>query len=288
MTGFGKAVTEYNGDVITAEFSAVNHRYLDCSVRTPYAWAALEPVIKQRVRDRLGRGKIQITLNRKRSGGVHRLVLFDKEMASQYVAAFEELNTLTGTKEPISLTTLAQMDGVLYQEDAEEDVEQIKDIVNAVVDDGLAQLDAMRATEGAALAKDLRERIEGMAQSLASIEGQLPRISEEYEKRLRSRIDDLKADTNVTEERIALEVAVLAEKADVTEEVVRFKTHLAHFLELLGQDEPVGRQLDFLSQELQREVNTLGVKTRDSGTTKEVLALRGELEKVREQVQNIE
>jgi len=288
MTGFGKAVVENDGEVITVEVSTVNHRYLDCSVRTPSAWSALEPLIKQTVRDRVSRGKIQISVNRKRAGMSNKAIHFDEEIAKQYVTAASELNRLLNSQEGLSLNVLAQLEGVFYYEELTEDIDRIRDIVVGVINDSLSQLDTMRCNEGDALARDVRTRVDLMRKTLAELEEQLPRLSGQYEARLRSRIEDLKGDTNLTEERIAMEVALLAEKADVTEEVVRLKTHLDHMLELLDQDGPIGRQLDFLSQEIQREVNTLGVKTREGGVTKEVLTLKGELEKIREQVQNIE
>lgn len=288
MTGFGKAVVEHDGEMITVEVSSVNHRYLDCSVRTPSAWSALEPVIKQTVRERVSRGKVQVSLNRKRSGSSNKTIHFDQEIAKQYVTAATELNRLLESNENLTVNVLAQLEGVFYYEELTEDIDRIRGMVVEVINNSLSELDTMRCTEGDALARDLRERVDLMRKTLAEVEEQLPRLSEQYEARLRARIDDLKGETNLTEERIAMEVALLAEKADVTEEVVRLKTHLDHMLELLDQDGPIGRQLDFLSQEIQREVNTLGVKTREGGVTKEVLTLKGELEKIREQVQNIE
>jgi uncharacterized protein (TIGR00255 family) len=288
MTGFGKASAHLDGDVISIEISAVNHRFLDCSVRTPSAWSALEPLIKQAVRNRLGRGKIQVFVNRKRQGSPIRAVHFDAGVAKQYADAAAELGDMLASDAPLSIDTLAQLEGVFYHEEPDEDIERVRDVVIEALNSGLSELDTMRANEGAALAADLHGRVDLMRETLAVVEEHLPRIAEQYETRLRTRIDELKGDTNLSEERIAMEVALLAEKADVTEEVVRLKTHLDHTVELLGQDGPIGRQLDFLSQEIQREVNTLGVKSRECSVTREILTLKSELEKIREQVQNIE
>lgn len=287
MTGFGKATSAIDGDLVSVEVSAVNHRYLDCSVRSPSAWVSLEPVVKQVVRGRLGRGKIQITLNRKRQGSSIKAVHLDEDVARQYVAASGALSALAGGGS-LSVDVLAQLEGVFYYDESLEDLDRAQSAIEKVVNAALDALDAMRTAEGAALARDMRGRVALMRETLAGIEELLPRLSEQYEARLRARIDDLRGDTNITEERIAMEVALLAEKADVTEEVVRLKTHLDHTIELLEQDGPIGRQLDFLSQEIQREVNTLGVKTRECGVTREILTLKSELEKIREQVQNIE
>jgi uncharacterized protein (TIGR00255 family) len=157
-----------------------------------------------------------------------------------------------------------------------------------VLEQALHKLDGMRATEGKALEDDIRSRLAAMRATLSSIEVRLPELNAAYEVRLRTRINELNAEAGLTEERIAIEVALMAEKSDVTEEVVRFKTHLDHMEEILSSGDSIGRRLDFLTQEIQREVNTLGVKTRDANVAKEVLDLKAELEKIREQIQNIE
>ncbi|HOE66170.1 MAG TPA: YicC family protein [Candidatus Hydrogenedentes bacterium] len=288
MTGFGKAACDVNGRTVSVEVSSVNHRYLDCSARVPMAWVALEPVVKQVVREHLSRGKVNVTVNRKRAQTTGQAVRLDRELARQYVDASKELGQLLGACEPLSLSVLAQMDGVFFQEEEDEDLETAKELVTAVVGEALKKLDAMRAQEGQALADDLRRRLSHMRTVLASIEERLPALNERYETRLRTRIEELKSDLSLTEERIAIEVALMAEKGDVTEEVVRLRTHLDHAEELLSSGEAVGRRLDFLAQEIQREVNTLGVKTRDADVAKEILGMKAELEKIREQVQNIE
>jgi len=288
MTGFGKATTELDGQAVTVELCAVNHRYLDASLRTPSAWSALEPDIKQELRKHLARGKINVTLSRKRSTGTGPNVRLDPEVALQYVEASREMAQMLGSYETLSVNALSQLEGVFIQEEPEEDLEALRAGLLTTVTRALEQLNAMREAEGAALASDIRMRIDLIRKALAAVEGRLPELNAHYEERLRARIDELAADMSITEERIGIEVALLAEKADVTEEVVRLKTHLEHMAELLESSEPVGRRLDFLSQEIQREVNTLGVKTRDSDVAKDVLEMKAELEKIREQVQNIE
>ncbi|MEA3365403.1 MAG: YicC/YloC family endoribonuclease, partial [Candidatus Hydrogenedentes bacterium] len=188
----------------------------------------------------------------------------------------------------LSLDTLANMEGVIYQEEPRDDLEEVERVLTGALEQALKKLNTMRATEGAALAQDIRHRIRLMHESLAKVEARLPELNAKHEERLRARINELATDVSITEERIAIEVALLADKGDVTEETVRLKAHLAHMQELLESDEPVGRRLDFLSQEIQREVNTLGVKTRDCEVAKYVLDMKSELEKIREQVQNIE
>ncbi len=288
MTGFGKASCTYRDQEISLELNAVNHRYLDCSFRLGTAWAALEPVFKAVIRKHVSRGKIQVIVNRRKVVTSAQTVRLDTGLARQYLDASRELAAMIGSGSAMSLDTLAQMDGVIYQEEPGEDLEEVQRILEAAIEQALENLNAMRRAEGAVLASDIRDRIGLMRQSLAEVEARLPELNARYEERLRARILELAADISLTEERIAIEVALLAEKGDVTEETVRLKTHLAHMEELLDSREPVGRRLDFLSQEVQREVNTLGVKTRDCDVAKFVLDMKGELEKIREQVQNIE
>jgi uncharacterized protein (TIGR00255 family) len=287
MTGFGKAAGSFDGREVTIEIVAVNHRYLDASVRLPGSWSILEPDVKQALRDQLNRGKLSVYVSCKRSHG-GATIRFDAEVARQYIEASKELARMVGTMDTITVDTVASLDGVFVQEEPEDDLDQVRAELMALVDDAIGRLNEMRVGEGAVLARDVRARIGLLREALGVIEERLPELNRHHESRLRSRIDDLKADVALTEERLALEVALLAEKADVTEEVVRLKAHLDHMEELLDAKDPVGRRLDFLLQELQREVNTLGVKTRDSDVARSVLDMKAEVEKIREQVQNIE
>ncbi|MCX5770628.1 MAG: YicC family protein [Candidatus Hydrogenedentes bacterium] len=289
MTGFGRSSGEFDGDTFSVELSAVNHRYLDASVRLPYAWASLEPIVKETVRKRISRGKINLTITRKRGAASRgQTVYLDTDIARQYVAAARELIQLLGTMESLRLDTLAQLEGVFYHEEPEEDLDRVQVVVVATLEGAIERLNEMRLSEGKALAAELENRVDLMRQALAVIEERLPELNTLYEQRLRARIDELKADSAVTEDRIALEIALMADKGDVTEEVVRIRTHLDHVFELLAGEESVGRELNFLAQELQREINTLGSKVRDASVTREVLRLKSDLERFREQIQNVE
>jgi len=289
MTGFGKSSVEFDGDTVSIELTAVNHRYLDTSVRLPFSWASLEPLVKERVRKHVARGKINVTVSRKRGTSSRRqTVQLDGDLARQYVEAGRELVQILGSMESLTLGTLVQLEGVFYHEEPEEDLDQVQQVVVPALEEALERLNEMRLTEGKALAEELENRVGLMRDAVAVIEERLPELNAIYEQRLRARIDELKGDSDITEERIAIEIALMAEKGDVTEEVVRLKTHFDHVLELLANEEPVGRELNFLAQELQREVNTLGSKVRDANVTREVLRLKSELERFREQIQNIE
>ena len=289
MTGFGKADGDFDGDLISVEVSAVNHRYLDCSVRLPNAWNALEPVVRETVRKHMARGKVYVTMNRKRGPDSRRqTVVLDGDLARQYIDAARDLVQLSGKMDTLSVDVLAQLEGVFYHEEPEDDLNQVKDALLRVTTQALGRADAMRVTEGEALGEEVAGRVALIRETLTAVEGRLPELNALYEQRLRTRIEELQGDSELTEERIAIEIALMADKGDVTEEVVRIKTHLDHALELLEKEEPVGRELNFLTQELQREVNTLGSKVRDSAVVKEVLRMKSELERFREQVQNIE
>jgi uncharacterized protein (TIGR00255 family) len=288
MTGFGKASREFKGELISAELNSVNHRFVDIGLRMPYAWSALDADVKQEIRRHIDRGKINISINRRREKSSGHSVQLDREVARQYVEAAHELQQMLGTTEPLSLNTLVRLEGVFFSEESEENIEELRPMLLGLVAEAMTQMNEMRQSEGRALEEDLRQRVDFMRDAIAVIEARLPDLNKQYEERLRARVAELQAEVSVTEERIAVEVAMLADKADVTEEVVRFKTHLDHMLDLLASNEPVGRRLDFLSQEIGREINTLGVKTRDSDVAKEVIRLKSELEKIREQLQNIE
>ena len=288
MTGYGKAAGDYKGDAVSVEISTVNHRYLDCSCRLPGAWLALEPVVRDVVKDKLSRGKVNVCVMRRRGPASERGILFDAGAAGRYVKACAELQEMLGLSGQLSLDTLVGLDGVFYQEDLEGNPDEARALLEQLVAEAADSLNAMRCAEGEALAREIAGYVEELRQTLARIEERLPALNQLHDERLRARIADLASEATVAEERVALEIALLAEKGDVTEEVVRFKTHLDHALELLASPKPMGRELNFLAQELQREVNTLGVKVRDTDVTREVLRMKSDIEKIREQVQNIE
>lgn len=288
MTGFGKATCELDGALVSVELSSVNHRYLDQSLRIPYEWAVLEPVIRETVKKALSRGKINITVSRKRGSASPQTLRFDSDLARQYVDASKDLGSMLGSGEALTLTTLAQLEGVFFHAEKDEDLEEVEEVLTKALDQALGNLDTMRLREGEGLHQDVLERVGLIRASVAMVEERLPELIRMYAERLKERIEELGADLSLTEDRVGLEVALMAEKGDVTEEVVRLKNHLDHAAELLESDEPVGRKLNFLSQEIQREINTLGAKVRDSDVSREVLEMKSELEKIREQIQNVE
>jgi uncharacterized protein (TIGR00255 family) len=288
MTGFGKASRDMDGCAVSIKLSSVNHRYLDSSLRLPNEWSSLDPVLREALKKRLSRGKLTVTISRKRGPGTPQTVRFDEGMARQYVQASKELGEMLGNGETLPLSTLAQFNGIFYHEDDGEDLDQAKAVLLDILSEALNQLDTMRAAEGEALHEELTGRLDKLRERLGSIEERLPELNQIHEEKLRARIEELNDDAKVTEDRVALEVAIMAERGDVTEEVVRLKSHLDHAAALLESAEPVGRQLNFLAQELQREINTLGAKVRDTDVVRQILEMKSELEKLREQIQNIE
>lgn len=289
MTGFGKASALLDADEVTVEVSTVNHRFLDCTLRLPGPWNALEQPLKAVVKKRLARGKVYAFVSRKRGmGGAHQGVQFDEQVARSYIDASKDLVRMLGSMETLSIDTLMRLDGVVSLAEPEEDLDKAVAFLTGLLNEAIEQAESMRRTEGAQLAEDIRGRVTDLRAVLARVEERLPEVRAHYEERLRQRITELVSDPAVTEDRVMLEVAVMAEKVDVTEEVVRLKGHYDHIEELLASSEPIGRRLDFLAQEIQREMNTLGVKSRDSAVAREVLEMKAELEKIREQLQNIE
>lgn len=288
ITGFGRVSTDIDNETVTIEANAVNHRFLECTFRLPGVWASLETELRNVVKQHLSRGKITISLRRGRGATGRPVIRFDEENARQYIDASRELAHMMNSTEALSLDVLAQMEGVFYQEEQEQDIERAKSILAEALAEALGQLNQARAQEGEVLAQDIADRIAEMRDALATVEQRLPELAAAHTQRLRDRVVELNADVAVPEERLAIEIALMADKMDVNEEVVRLNSHFVQVESLLAQTEPIGRDLNFLAQELQREINTLGSKLRDTEVTREVLRLKGELEKLREQAQNIE
>jgi uncharacterized protein (TIGR00255 family) len=288
MTGFGKASCSINGSMVSMELSSVNHRYLDASIRLPYEWSSTEPELREILKDFLSRGKLNISVNRKRTDTTAHALVLAKDVAQQYIDAADELSKMVGSDETISVNTLAQIPGVFQQQEEDEDLEKALEALSGLLREALSNLNRMRDAEGKKLNEDLKHRIQLIRNTVEDVKTRLPELNRLYTTRLRKRITEIAGETSVTEERIALEVAVLSDKGDVTEELVRLETHLDHAVELMEDDEPGGRKLNFLTQEIQREINTLGSKVRDTDVVRHVLDMKSELEKFREQIQNIE
>ncbi|MBI2423167.1 MAG: YicC family protein [Candidatus Hydrogenedentes bacterium] len=288
MTGFGHASGTVDGEQTSIEVSSVNHRYLECLFRMPSSWAGVEAALRERVKQKVVRGKLTVSIRREKNGATRVPIHFDVSVASQYLEHSRTLARMMNTTEAVSLNVVMGLEGVFYQEEVEQDLAVIERDLTVLLDAALNGLNESRLREGAALREDLLQRIAAMAGCLGTVEQRLPEIQQAYETRIRERLRELNAEVGLTQDRVALEVAMLAEKIDVNEEIVRLKSHFDHARHLFGSGTAYGRDLNFLSQELQREVNTLGSKIRDVEITREVLTMKAELEKLREQAQNIE
>jgi len=288
MTGFGKAAREFRGDAVTIELSAVNHRFLDVSLRLPGEWSTADLVLREVLRERTSRGKLNVSVARKRADGSAQRLRLDQALAQQYIDRARELALLLGTNETVTLDMITRFDDIFVAEVESEDLDALRAFLSTLLNEALDSLDSMRENEGRALAKDLLDRLGAIRKSLADIETRLPQLNLLHTERLRARIGELAHATDLAPERLAMEVALAAERGDVTEETVRLKSHLDHAEELIRGQEAAGRKLNFLLQEMQREANTLGSKVRDTEVVRHVLEIKSELERIREQIQNIE
>ena len=277
MTGYGRAKETRNGRDITVELRSVNNRYLDCTVKMPRSYVFAEDAIKNLVQKGTSRGKVDVFISVESTGTEEAIVSVNTPLAQSYISAMETLKKLAGNnaKTDYCVTDLARLPDILTVSKAEEDLEMLSGDLCAVVAAAIQAHTAMRETEGARLALDIRSRAAAIAALLAKVEERAPHIVEDY----RSQID---------ESRILTEAAVYADKVATDEETVRLHSHLAQLEEMLDQGGAVGRKLDFLIQEFNREVNTIGSKCNDLETSRLVVDMKAEIEKIREQIQNLE
>ncbi|NLV46357.1 MAG: YicC family protein [Candidatus Hydrogenedentes bacterium] len=288
MTGFARQETEISGETAVIEISSVNHRFLDLSLRLPSQWSILEPALRDIVKTLISRGKVYICVRHGRSLGIAPPVRLDVERAGAYIEAARELMHLMRSTDSMSLDTLIALDGVITPMEEEVDLEKVKEQLSAAIRTALLQLNEVRAKEGAALLAAIAEHLRSLDSLVCRVEKRAPELLTLYEEKLRQRIADINAEVGVKEERLSMEVAMMADRMDVTEELVRFRAHIAHAHDILASEGPVGRDLNFLVQEMQREANTLGSKLRDVEVSRDTIEIKTEIEKIREQVQNLE
>ena len=288
MTGYGRALGEFADRQITVEVRSVNNRYLDCGVKLPRLYAFAEDAIKQCVKQHVSRGKVDVfvSVNLTASGAVR--IGLNRSVLEGYLTAMRQISSDYGVRDDISVTALSGFPDVFSVEKAEEDEDLLKTQLLSVVGEALSAYDAMRAAEGEAIAKDLRRKAEGIARMVSFVETRSPETVAEYREKLYARMQEVLSSATVDESRILTEAAIYADKVAVDEETVRLRSHLAQLGTMLESSEPIGRKLDFLMQEINRETNTIGSKCCDLEIAKTVVDLKAELEKIREQIQNIE
>jgi uncharacterized protein (TIGR00255 family) len=288
MTGYGKGQASSETVSLTVEIRSVNHRYSDVSIKVPRALMSLESDMKKRVTARLARGKIDVFINQEYAAGSSALPTINRPLAAAYVELFERMRTAFAIDSGISLSLLASQKDVIVLTESELAIEKIASLVATAVEGALDALEGMRLKEGEALCLDIEGRLAEVERLLSRIEERAPQVPLEWQGRLKERLSRLQRDFEYDPQRVAQEIALFADRSDISEEIVRFHSHLQQFRDLQGTAEPVGRQMDFLVQELNREVNTMGSKSNDAEMTRLVVAIKAELEKIREQVQNVE
>ncbi len=291
MTGYGRGELSFEDGVqLTVELRAVNNRYLDCTVKMPRAYIFAEDAMKARVQKSAVRGKVDIFVTIVRGCGDDMVVTVNEELAKSYIDALYRLHNLGGGKvrREYYATDLARFPDVLTVEKAEEDPEQMKGRLLSVLDLALEDFNAMRTTEGGRLAEDVLGRADTIEKLLGEVEERSPQTVNDYRTRLEAKMREVLQNTQIDEGRLITEAAIYADKVAVDEETVRLHSHLGQLRELLGTGGAVGRKLDFLIQEFNREANTIGSKCSDVEITRRVVDMKAEIEKIREQVQNLE
>ena len=288
MTGYGRARATRNLRDITVEVRSVNNRYLDCTVKMPRMYAFAEAAVKGRVQKAVSRGKVDVFITVDATAADTVQVSVNTALAAQYAEALKALAAVCGTEERVTPEQLARFPDVLTVTKAEEDLESVAVDLCAVLDDALAAYNRMRATEGERLAADIGSRLDTIEHITGMVEERSPQTVAEYRARLTAKMEEVLQSTTIDEARILTEAAIFADKIAVDEETVRLRSHVSQLRTMLVSDEPMGRKMDFLIQEVNRESNTIGSKCNDITIARDVVALKAEVEKIREQVQNIE
>ena len=288
MTGYGRAVETVNGREFTVELRSVNNRYLDCTVKMPRSLSFAEEAVKQAVKQAVSRGKVDVYISVKSETADDTKITLNTAVLEGYLAAMRQMVTDFGVKDDISVSTVSRLPEVFSVEKPEVDEEQLKADLLSVVVKALASYNAMRETEGKALDADLRNRGNIILELVANVEAGNGQTVIDYRTRLENKLKEVLANTSIDESRILTEAAIFADKVAVDEETVRLRSHLEQMNTMLTGGGAVGRKLDFLLQEMNREANTIGSKCTDVRLARIVVDIKAELEKIREQTQNIE
>lgn len=289
MTGFGRAAVSEENHSITVELKTVNNRFLDINMRLPAELQLLEPVVKKLISGRLARGRVEVNLQYDRSDAVE--LEINRPLIAGFLAAMKEMQSEFSLSGEPDINVIARLPSVVNtkkQEPSEEFLAAIEQVFAQAIDD----LEGMRAKEGEMLGVELSARIDDIEARLPAIEAESAKVADEYSARLTKRVTELLARTDsqldIDQGRIAQEVAFLADRADISEEITRLKSHIEHFRSIVKDERDVGKRLDFLTQEFNREANTIASKTNNMVVKENALAIKSEIEKIREQVQNVE
>ena len=289
MTGYGRSQQSIDGRDITVEIKSVNHRYFEFSARVPRAFGYLEEKLKGYLQGKISRGKVEAGVTVVDTGAAHTAVDINHELAASYINAMRVTGEKLSLQDDLTVSSLMRFSDLFSVHSVQEDEETIWTEVRLVADGAIERFIAMRATEGERLKADILERLESIESRVAAVAEQSPRTEAAYRERLTAKIREVLEDRQIDETRIVTEAAIFADKIAVDEETVRLRSHIASFRDILGAfNGPIGRKLDFLVQEMNREANTIGSKAQDAATAQVVVEIKSDIEKIREQIQNIE
>ena len=288
MTGYGRARETLHGRDITVELRSVNNRYLDCTVKMPRMYIFAEDAIKAMVQKSVSRGKVDVFLTIDTTGADQAVISVNTALAGEYLQGIRKLAAELNLSENVTAWDLSRLPDVLTVTKAEEDLEAVSADLCAVLAKAIEAYNAMREREGQKLAEDILGRLDTIERLTAAVEERSPQTVTEYREKLLERMREVLGSASVDEGRLLTEAAIYADKVAVDEETVRLRSHLSQLREMLQGSEPIGRKLDFLIQEVNRESNTIGSKCCDVDIARKVVDLKAEVEKIREQVQNIE
>ncbi len=288
MTGYGRAQGSFSGGDITVEIKSVNNRYLDCGVKLPRGYAYLEEGVKSQVQKAISRGKVDVFITINAAGADNVKISVNEPVAKGYIDAMHRLVQEYGIQDDISASAISKFSDVFLVEKQEQDENEVKSAISSVVAEALGAFDAMRTREGEALKTDLLQKAEGILTLVSKVEERSPITVKAYRERLTAKMQEVLEDRQIDEARIIQEAAIYADKVAVDEETVRLRSHVDQLQNMLSEGGVIGRKLDFLMQEMNREANTIGSKGNDVEQARNVVSIKSELEKIREQIQNIE
>ena len=288
MTGYGKGNALLNGKDITVEIKSVNHRYFEYSSRMSRFFSFLDDKIKKQINETVSRGKVEVSLAIKSVEQGDTVVEADLPLAKSYYTALCAISEELGLEKPVDVTSISRYEGVLTQNKNEEDADQLAADVSSVVALALEEFVNMKKAEGAKLYDDVMSRLASIESIVTEIETIAPLRTQKYQDRLYQKLQTILQDQQIDSQRILTEAAIFADKVAVDEETVRLRSHIAQYRDILNGDARQGRKLDFLTQELNREANTIGSKSNDLEITRKVVDIKSEIEKIREQIQNME
>lgn len=288
MTGYGKGVSKRDGKTITIEIKTVNHRFLDCNIKLPRNFLFVEDRVKKAVSSAISRGHVDLYLTYEQSSTDEGAYTVDLELANNYLTAVRQLENGTGLANDVTLSTLLRVGDIVTRQQSVEDEDLLAEMTLEAASEALVNLKVMREKEGQSQKADIASKLGTIEACLDRIKEFAPKVVEDYRELLNARIAEVVEPSLVDKQRLATEVALYADHCAIDEEITRLSTHISNMRSLLEATEPVGRKMDFLVQEFNRETNTIGSKAYDMRITKEVLAIKNEIEKMREQAANIE